>query len=248
LLSAQNVDKTLKNGDASYTQRLQMMVLLAQEIIRLKTADLPHPANAQHPHPEANSFTAPAVAVAIIDEPTFVGKSSKLRRWLRDQQDLHYSQTEFATIPILSFVLGYDTLVRLFNPKYYGDSAAEMHKTLHGFFDYDGSSVICARRSSSDKDENNMNAANEELEFLRSSAVRPYFETKAGITIVSIDPEEARMSSTHVREGVASVPLNDGTKGSSAYSQQAGRSAWWNMTIPSVVAFIEASSLYSSRE
>lgn len=53
LLSIRNSDKTLKPGDASPAQRLEMMALLADEL----------------------SGEGP-VAVGAIDEPTFVGKST----------------------------------------------------------------------------------------------------------------------------------------------------------------------------
>lgn len=55
LLSLRNSDKTLKPGDASPAQRLEMMVLLANELV----------AKGGGP-----------VAVGTIDEPTFVGKST----------------------------------------------------------------------------------------------------------------------------------------------------------------------------
>lgn len=53
LLSIRNSDKTLKPGDASPAQRLEMMVLLADEL-----------------------GGGGPVAVGTIDEPTFVGKST----------------------------------------------------------------------------------------------------------------------------------------------------------------------------
>lgn len=63
LLSVQNADKPPPDParDASYAQRLQMMILLAQEL-------------------------GPHTAVAVTSEPTFVGKARVLRRWLNAQK------------------------------------------------------------------------------------------------------------------------------------------------------------------
>lgn len=64
LLSVRNADKLLQEGDATLSQRLEMMSLL--------TARIHH-----------NSHSSPPnVAVGIVNEPTFVAKSSALRRFL----------------------------------------------------------------------------------------------------------------------------------------------------------------------
>ncbi|KAI5827453.1 Nucleotidylyl transferase [Schizophyllum commune Tattone D] len=115
LLAVQNADKPPPDPsrDASYAQRLQMMIILAQQL-------------------------GPRAAVAVIIEPTFVGKARALRRWL-GVQDMG---TE---APKLSFLVGYDTLQRILAPKYYG-SADVMRAALHRFFDEDGARLVVARR------------------------------------------------------------------------------------------------------
>ncbi|KAI5884887.1 Nucleotidylyl transferase [Schizophyllum commune H4-8] len=62
LLAVQNADKPPPDPtrDASYVQRLQMMIILAQQL-------------------------GPRAAVAVTMEPTFVGKARALRRWLGAQ-------------------------------------------------------------------------------------------------------------------------------------------------------------------
>ncbi|KAL1679221.1 hypothetical protein EV122DRAFT_289756 [Schizophyllum commune] len=62
LLAVQNADKPPPDPsrDASYAQRLQMMIILAQQL-------------------------GPRTAVAVTMEPTFVGKARALRRWLGAQ-------------------------------------------------------------------------------------------------------------------------------------------------------------------
>ncbi|KAF9506259.1 hypothetical protein BS47DRAFT_452818 [Hydnum rufescens UP504] len=76
LLSVRNADKQLKPGDASHVQRLQMMTLLAQEIERVLSAQRND--SGQITTLSREHAPQPSVAVAAIDEPTFVGKSSLL--------------------------------------------------------------------------------------------------------------------------------------------------------------------------
>ncbi|KAF8976808.1 hypothetical protein BDQ17DRAFT_1454716 [Cyathus striatus] len=63
LLSVRNVDKSLSHGDATYLQRLEMMRILSGD---MKQA-------------EGNG------AIAIIDEPTFVGKQRVLKGFLENR-------------------------------------------------------------------------------------------------------------------------------------------------------------------
>ncbi|ETW83294.1 hypothetical protein HETIRDRAFT_409165, partial [Heterobasidion irregulare TC 32-1] len=97
LLSVRNADKHLKLGDATHVQRMEMMLLLAHDIRDNNTA------------------------VAIIDEPTFVGKSTALIAFLRShllQLSLSPPASVVSSIE-LSFVQGFDTLERLLSPRYY---------------------------------------------------------------------------------------------------------------------------------
>ncbi|THH08878.1 hypothetical protein EW145_g2410 [Phellinidium pouzarii] len=126
LLSVRNADKALKPGDASYAQRLEMMILLANELEK-----------EAGPSTDSKSDN---VAVAIIDEPTFVRNSSE-------------TETSIHTPVKLTFIMGFDTLERLLAPRYYGDSLDEMYMALKRFFapdpDGDGSAVVCAWRRGS---------------------------------------------------------------------------------------------------
>ena len=64
LLSVRNADKLLQEGDATFFQRVEMMSLLATRIHHKNHSSLPN------------------VAVGLVNEPTFVAKSSALRRFL----------------------------------------------------------------------------------------------------------------------------------------------------------------------
>ena len=127
LLSVKNADKSLKAGDATYQQRLEMMLLLSKDVI---TSSKPE-------HEAAN------VAIAIIDKPTFVGKSSML---------LDFLQRRLTTTPLpleLTFLVGLDTLERLFSPRYYSsetDMMASLRQFLSAAPQGDNSRIVCAKR------------------------------------------------------------------------------------------------------
>ncbi|KAJ6507878.1 hypothetical protein C8R47DRAFT_60429 [Mycena vitilis] len=138
LLSVRNADKSLTPTDATYIQRLEMMLLLAQDSVE-----------------QAESHE---VAIGIIHEPTFVGKASKLLAFMEHR----LSGLGFAPPrPQLTFLLGMDTLERVLAPRYYGssptdpDAETKMFVSLHKFFapEHDNARIFCARRASSSSTE-----------------------------------------------------------------------------------------------
>lgn len=145
LLSVRNADKTLKPGDASYLQRLEMMALLGQDV--------------------RTSGEGRNVAIAIIDEPTFAGKSRVLQEYLRTRIQQLAAPTEVSTLSPatvstqLSFIIGMDTLERVFSPRYYppppsdpvntaeSTMRATMTKMLSPLSEGgDDSLIVCAKR------------------------------------------------------------------------------------------------------
>ncbi|KAF8604720.1 hypothetical protein BDV93DRAFT_522410 [Ceratobasidium sp. AG-I] len=164
LLSIRNSDKTLKPGDASPAQRLEMMVLLANELVT----------NGGGP-----------VAVGTIDEPTFVGKSTVV---------LEHLASSHPTQPLrLTFLMGWDTLIRVFAPRYY-PSLSSMHSVFQHFFGPEGSRILCARRPSSSSSEK------EEKEYLESPEVSPYI-AEGKVKMVDLEKGMGGVSSTEVRGG-----------------------------------------------
>ena len=65
LLSVRNADKVIQDDDATLSQRVELMSLLATRIYD-------------------NNLGSPNVAVGLVNEPTFTAKSSTLRRFLDD--------------------------------------------------------------------------------------------------------------------------------------------------------------------
>ncbi|KAJ7679064.1 hypothetical protein DFH06DRAFT_1414818 [Mycena polygramma] len=177
LLSVRNADKSLslKPTDATYIQRLEMMLVLAQDSVERA-----------EPH---------QVAIGIIDEPTFVGKASKLLAFMEHR----LCGLGFAPLrPQLTFLLGMDTLERVLAPRYYGsspkdpDAETKMFAALHQFFapEHDNARVLCARRASSSSAE----AATLKL------AER--FLVEQRIVLIDIGEAEQAYSSTAVRNAL----------------------------------------------
>ncbi|KAH8100944.1 Nucleotidylyl transferase [Cristinia sonorae] len=201
LLSVRNADKLLNSSDATYAQRLEMMVLLAKDLSTVET--LAPSAETQSTHEVADSN----VAVAIIDEPTFVGKSNVLRTSIRERIS-QLSQTDVPAAessgsrpsssanPCLNFLVGMDTLDRLFAPRYYS-SEEKMQASLRQFLSPDGddSRVICARRSGLAEDP-------EVLEARTLTAAREFIHSDR-IALVDLDSTLATLSSSAVRRQIS---------------------------------------------
>ncbi|KAL5486095.1 hypothetical protein ACEPAI_7139 [Sanghuangporus weigelae] len=148
LLSVRNADKAPpKPGESTYEQRLELMTLLAKEL-------------EDAPIEPGSSPTRGNIAVAIIDEPTFVRKSAVLRQYLRnlvtnldgtrsDDSESEVKDPKRKEIK-LSFLMGFDTLERFLAPRYYNNSLIGMHDALRKFFASpptgDSSEVVCAWR------------------------------------------------------------------------------------------------------
>ncbi|KAF7316609.1 hypothetical protein HMN09_00393400 [Mycena chlorophos] len=184
LLSVRNADKTLKPTDPSYIQRLEMMTLLAHDTVK-----------PEHRHP---------VAVAIIDEPTFVGKAAKLRVFLEERvKNLGIQRPE------LNFLMGFDTLERLFAPRYYGDSPddpeaeAKMHTALDKFFspEQDNARVVYARRGTSPNEEAILALADKYVQQNRVELVE-FRDVKVKKKTKVFAKDLEAISSTQVREAI----------------------------------------------
>ncbi|KAG1750882.1 Nucleotidylyl transferase [Suillus lakei] len=231
LLSVRNADKALKPGDATYEQRLEMMYLLSKDI-SASISQLP----------EDNSESAHAnVAIAIVDEPTFVGKAVVLRQFLHarisglyssatalDRMALSPTSDEISIPnPRLVFLLGFDTLVRLLSPIYYASEAAMMD-ALRLFLSPVGDDcyVVCARRKLAEVEY----TVQEEVEAKTLSAAKEFVESER-VALISLGADNAdeQTSSSQVRTKVA---LKDET--------------WRTLVTPSIANYIIQNSLYVS--
>jgi len=195
LLSVRNADKTMKAGDASYLQRLEMMVLLAEHVVRngYSTSNIDEGT--------VTSKEAANVAVGIIDEPTFVGKSKSLLAFLKNR----FASFKSTTPPFLvndtqlTFVVGSDTLERLILPRYY-PSESQMLSLLRTFLspapEGDDSRIICARRGSSMEDPE---IGSDGAKF----AIVQEFISSEHIIFIDIGEDVRTYSSTAVRNAIS---------------------------------------------
>ena len=88
LLSVRNADKLLQEGDATLSQRAEMMSLLVTNI--------------HHDDPSSS----PNIAVGLVNEPTFIAKSSALQMFLGDRLVELKSNPSHSISTQLTFLMG----------------------------------------------------------------------------------------------------------------------------------------------
>ncbi|SPO22324.1 uncharacterized protein UTRI_01002 [Ustilago trichophora] len=191
LFSTQNADKGAgKPGDASLTQRIEMMTLMAKDVERIQSSS-GHPAN---------------VAVGLVDKPLIFAKSTLTWDLLKQQSS---PQGAPLTAARLHWVVGFDTLYRVFQLKYY-PSVEEFQKQCRQFFEQERTTFVCARRdpssypqliSAQSRVESGITkeqARREEDNLLESENVSPWVE-QGSVGMLDIDPDQAKLSSTNIR-------------------------------------------------
>lgn len=226
LLSVRNADKVLTSGDATFVQRLEMMRLLSHDVRSTDTAE----------SGSESSQISGNVAIGIIDEPTFVGKSTVLLRFLRTRLaavvESSHSPSSISVgrdasylfpSPKLTFLLGVDTLARLFSPKYYPSEQA-MIQMLRTFLspDQEDGRIVCAYRRSASADKTLQDKALE---------IAHEFITSGRIAFIDIGTEEQTYSSSEAR---AKVAAGDGT--------------WERLVTNAIANYIINQGIYSSSE
>ena len=96
LLSVRNADKLFQEGDATFCQRVEMMSLLATRI---------------HHN---NLSSSPNIAVGLVNEPTFIAKSSTLHGFLDNRLAELTSNTSHSVSTQLTFLMGSSQDLRFF--------------------------------------------------------------------------------------------------------------------------------------
>jgi len=212
-----NADKSLKAGDATYHQRLEMMLLLSRDVRASTNTDTSH---------SLLEYETANVAIAIIDKPTFVGKSSAL---------LDFLQRRLTTpLPLeLTFLVGLDTLERLFSSRYY-TSETDMMTSLRQFFSAagDNSRIVCAKRVSSPI-ETAQSAEN--LDDFASLVLAKEFRESDRIVIIDIGNVVNSYSSSAVRSAI----------GRSGFGQNIDQDGGWKSMVTREIAdYIVEQRLY----
>ena len=205
LLSVKNADKTLKPTDASYLQRLEMMSLLTKRM------------------------SSTNVAIAITNQATFVCKSKVLLAFL-NQKILSFRTQPSPTIE-LTFLVGLDTLERIFSPRYY-PSETEMKAALQKFLssapEGDNSRILAGQRIF-------IPTASQSVEET-STLVKHYLDS-GRIAIVDNGEELSALSSTAVRSAVARDGLTTGDK---------ARLLWHDCITTEIAKYIVEEQLYAT--
>ena len=247
LLSVRNADKSMKPGDANYDQRVDMMARLAHDVKNDTTPD----------HDDMDTFISNEgrkrnygyrtsnTAVALIDEPTFVGKARILLDFFHKRLSSMTSSNSVSAmtsdsppndnealltrdsrtiLPELTFIVGIDTLERLFAPRYYL-SEEDMHERLSHFLSPDGDNcrVICARRVTPGLDA----VSEDERERKVSEAAKSFIDSNR-IALVDIADEVRSLSSSETRAAILADPRH-----------------WTTTVTPSVAEYITQQNLYS---
>ncbi|GAA5990693.1 hypothetical protein JCM10908_003193 [Rhodotorula pacifica] len=159
------------------------------------------------------------VAVAVLTAPTFSQKSEILRR---DLDELVREQTGVAEASVrLTFGVGWDTLIRIFAPRYYQPPNPDLHSSMMAFLSHDDSRIACARRGDISKEEQDA--------FLASDEVREWAQ-RGKIDLFDIpDPQVQGISSTAVRAAASEGRWEDVSK---------------SVPVPEVVEIMRSRQLY----
>lgn len=184
VFSVRNADKGGgRAGDATPQERVEMIELLAKQM----EADL------------AAKDAAPNVAVAVVDEPLVFAKSTLVRN--------HFELPESVQ---LAFLMGGDTITRVFTPKYYG-SESRLEEMCARFFGTERSHILCATRSDASVQARASSAppdedgdAHELRAWLDGNAAARRWIKAGSIEIRTLASSVAAYSSTAVRRLLAS--------------------------------------------
>ncbi|CDW97463.1 hypothetical protein [Sporisorium scitamineum] len=194
LFSTQNADKGAgKPGDASLSQRVEMMTLMAKDVEHIQTA------------------SGQTANVAEVQ-------------------------------PRLHWVVGFDTLYRVFQLKYY-PSLQDFQQQCSQFFEREGTTFVCARRdpssypqlasARSQAQDAKEQARQEEDKLLASENVAPWVR-RGSIGMLDIDADQAKLSSTTIRALIKDTGVE----------KQEKRRRLKELVPPSLVEYLVESRIY----
>jgi nicotinamide-nucleotide adenylyltransferase len=173
LYATKNADKNLSSSDVSHVDRLLMMETLASHI-----------------QPSDTQYTAlKNLAVGVVTHPRFIDKTHGILSLLLSLSNSSFGFSDNTPRQFsLYFIMGYDTVIRLFNPQYY----TNMREELAPFFETNY--IICANREGYDGEE-------AEEQFYQNEIVREIVGGEGEKIIrIKLDTEIAKISSTRVRD------------------------------------------------
>lgn len=227
LLSVRNADKSPKPSDATYAQRLEMMIHLSKEVQPVQP-ERPQVFASDRSLLDDGTASNSNVAVVIIDEPTFVGKARILNSFLRERiasvasasQTLSPARPQDLPVPELTFIVGIDTLERILATRYY-PSPEEMRLYLKQFMA--SAKLLCSRRIIPGA----LSEAPVDREKEVLALAQDYLDI-AKLAVVDIDEEVEAYSSSEVRQRIGD-----------------GDASFWARMVPASIAeYIIRENLY----
>ncbi|KAJ1887094.1 hypothetical protein LPJ66_009296 [Kickxella alabastrina] len=190
LLGARNADKRL--ADASLEQRMRMVDMLAH------TVAVDNAADTWHVWKTREQFHASALqnmAFGMVSSPRFVDKCEAVRRVAL--AELGGEGAQGVDVRCF-FAMGWDTLIRFFDPKYYDDCEAEVAR----FFSM-GGRIAFARRAG-------YGVAADVDSFFASARVAPFlrfiFELNLPKRVRHISSTDVRLAVRNSTMGVRDIP------------------------------------------
>ncbi|KAJ2765637.1 hypothetical protein IWQ56_004020 [Coemansia nantahalensis] len=193
LLGSANADK--EQTGATLEQRMRMVDMLATTVVRDTTADTWHLWKSRDQFDATNLHN---MAIGMVNTPRFVDKCKAVARVVREEWAATPGR-DIADAPrVLSyFAMGWDTLIRVFDPKYYADYPRELDE----FFADGGRIAYACRVGFPDKDVD---------EFFARPALAahlPYiFELTLPKRVKHISSSNVRMAVRDSTQGVRDIP------------------------------------------
>jgi nicotinamide-nucleotide adenylyltransferase len=208
IFSVRNADKgTGTKKDASPVNRLEMMQEFAKDI---------------------EGETQANVAVALVEEPLMFSKSTLIHDYIKKERQAN-------SLPIrLHWLVGFDTLQRFFQIKYY-PSQEYFDKACTTFFEEERTTFVCARRGKAslpNKQGESKSEEEEENELLQSEQVKPWLD-RGIVVMMDLHEQVQSVSSTAIREILYSDEKRDEL-----------RSKLEEMTTPRVAGYLVQESVY----
>ncbi|KAJ2858477.1 hypothetical protein J3B02_000227 [Coemansia erecta] len=198
LLSSTNVDKRLSG--ASLEQRMRMVDMLATTVAQDTSADTWHLWKSREQFDRSNLHN---MAIGMVNSPRFVDKCVAVadvvrREWLRSAGLDTDADSGIDAPRVLSyFAMGWDTLIRFFDRKYY----AHYHSEIRSFFDNGGRIAYSRRSGFPDADVEAFFAREDIAEYLQY-----IFELTLPKRVKHISSTEVRLAVRDSTQSVRDIP------------------------------------------
>ena len=173
------------------------------------------------------------VAVAIVEEPLMFSKSTLIHDYIQTLQNPE-------SLPVqLHWLVGFDTLQRFFQIKYY-PSQDYFDTACKRFFEQERTTFVCARRgkdSLPNKKGEGKTEEEEENELLQSKEVKPWLD-RGVVVMMDLHQKVQNVSSTAIRE----ILHNEKERNPTLTSRLE------EMTTPRVARYLVQESVYKGDE